>query len=237
MCKKISEYDWSNILEKSKHINEQWESFAELITITNAQETHIPHKTIEMNNDKSNSVKIPCTKVMKIIGNKRDRKCFRYMETGNLNHYKEFSSYRNKMKKISKANRKKYEATLASEAKTKPKAVYNYINKRLNIQKKITEIHANSESTESRITEGNDLIIDTFSKYFASIFTKDDNNHLPTIDILPCKSEINEFLVTERMVSKQIRKLDITKSAGPDNINAIVLRVTSCYYRTIDIVI
>ena len=34
---------------------------------------------------------------------------------------------------------------------------------------------------------------------------------------------MNEFLVTERMVSEQIRKLDITKSAGPDNINARVL--------------
>ena len=133
MCKKVSEYDWSNILEKSKHINEQWESFAELIT--NAQETHILHKTIEMNNDKSNSGKIPCTKVMKIIGNKRDRKWIRYMETGNLNHYKEFSSYRTKMKKMSKANRKEYEATLASEAKTKPKTVYNYINKRKKLQK------------------------------------------------------------------------------------------------------
>ena len=47
MCKKVSEYDWSNILEKSNHIDEQWESFAELIT--NAQEIHIPHKTIDTN--------------------------------------------------------------------------------------------------------------------------------------------------------------------------------------------
>ena len=220
MCKKVSEYDWSNILEKSKHIDEQWESFAELIT--NAQETHIPHKTIDMNKNKSNSWKVPRTKEMKIIGSKRDRKWTRYMETGNLNHYKEFCSYRNKVKKLSKVNRKEYEATLASEAKSNPKAVYKYINKRLNIQKETTEIHVNSESTESRITEDNDLILDTFSKYFASIFTKDDNNHLPTIDISPCKSEMNEFLVTERMVSEQIRKLDITKSAGPDNINARV---------------
>ena len=35
---------------------------------------------------------------------------------------------------------------------------------------------------------------------------------------------MNEFLVTERMVSEQIRKLDITISAGPDNINARVLK-------------
>ena len=35
---------------------------------------------------------------------------------------------------------------------------------------------------------------------------------------------MNEFLVTERMVSEQIRKLDITKSVGPDNINARVLK-------------
>ena len=192
----------------------------------NAQETHIPHKTIDMNKNKSNSWKVPRTKEMKIIGNERDRKWTRYMETGNLNHYnKEFCSYRNKVKNLSKANRKEYEATLASEAKSNPKPVYKYINKRLNIQKEITEIHVNSEFTESRITEDNDLILDTFSKYFASIFTKDDNNHLPTIDISPCKSEMNEFLVTERMVSEQIRKLDnVTKSAGPDNINARVLK-------------
>ena len=90
----------------------------------------------------------------------------------------------------------------------------------------MTEIHVNSESTESRITEDSDLILDTFSKYFASIFTKDDSNHLPTIDILPCActSKIDEFLVTERMVSEQIRKLDITKSAGPDNIDARLLK-------------
>ena len=98
MCKKVSEYDWSNILEKSKHIDEQWESFAELIT--NAQEIHIPHKTIDMNKNKSNSWKVPRTKEMKIIENKRDRKWTRYMETGNLNHYKEFCSYRNKVKKL-----------------------------------------------------------------------------------------------------------------------------------------
>ena len=88
----------------------------------------------------------------------------------------------------------------------------------------MTEIHVNSESTESRITEDSDLILDTFSKYFASIFTKDDNNHLPTIDILPCTSKMDEFLVTERMVSEQIWKLDITKSAGPDNIDARLLK-------------
>ena len=66
----------------------------------NAQETYIPHKTMDMNKNKSNSWKVPRTKEMKIIGNKRDRKWTRYMETGNLNHYKEFCSYRNKVKKI-----------------------------------------------------------------------------------------------------------------------------------------
>ena len=85
-----------------------------------------------MNKNKSNSRKVPRTKKMKIIRNKRNRKWTRNMETGNLNHYKEFFSFRNMVTKLSKANRKEYEATLASEAKTNPKAVYKYINKRLN---------------------------------------------------------------------------------------------------------
>ena len=41
------------------------------------------------------------------------------------------------------------------------------------------------------------IILDIFSRYFPSISTKDDNTHVPTIGMLPCESETNEFYVTK----------------------------------------
>ena len=35
---------------------------------------------------------------MKILGSKRDQKCTRFMETGEMKHYDEFVEYRNKVK-------------------------------------------------------------------------------------------------------------------------------------------
>ena len=161
---------------------------------------------------------------MKILGNKRDRQWTRYMASGNQSHYKQFCKHRNKVKKLSMANRKQYERKLASQAKTNPKAIYKYINSRLKIQKEITEVHIDCDSTDSELTDNKKIIVDIFAKYFASIFNKDNNDVLPIIDNLPCDSPMDICIITEKMVSEQLQNLDITKSPGPDCINARLLK-------------
>ena len=69
-----------------------------------------------------------------------------------------------------------------------------------------------------------DVIVQKFAQYFSSVFTIDDNVELPKVENLPCIYPFNEFVVTEKMVLYQLKMLDISKSAGPDDINARMLK-------------
>ena len=69
-----------------------------------------------------------------------------------------------------------------------------------------------------------DVIVQKFAQYFSSVFTIDDNVELPKVENLPCIYPFNELVVTEKMVLYQLKMLDISKSAGPDDINARMLK-------------
>ena len=167
---------------------------------------------------------VPRTIEMKILGNKRDRQWTRYMERGDNNLYKPFCRYRNKVKHLSRENIKAFENYLAINAKTNNKAIWKYINARLKINKEINEIHTDIDNVESDIIEDMDVIVQKFAQYFSSVFTIDDNVELPKVENLTCIYPFNEFVVTEKMVLYQLKMLDISKSAGPDDINARMLK-------------
>ena len=189
--------------------------------IKNLKDKYVPNKIITRIVKKWS---VPRTKEMKILGNKRDRQWTRYMETGDNNYYKSFCRYRNKVKHLSRENRKAFENDLAINAKTNNKAIWKYINARLKINKEINETHSDIDNVESDIIEDMDVIEQKFAQYFSSVFTIDDNVELPKVENLPCIYPFNEFVVTEKMVLYQLKMLDISKSAGPDDINARMLK-------------
>ena len=220
MCENLKDIEWNNILDHNHPIDTQWSKISNLIK--NLKDKYVPNKIITLGTMKKWSV--PRTKEMKILGNKRDRQWTRYMETGDNNHYKSFCRYRNKVKHLSRENRKAFENDLAINAKTNNKAIWKYINARLKINKEINEIHTDIDNVESDIIEDMDVIVQKFAQYFSSVFTIDDNVELPKVENLPCIYPFNEFVVTEKMVLYQLKMLDISKSAGPDDINARMLK-------------
>ena len=125
---------------------------------------------------------------------------------------------------MSRKNRKAFENDLAINAKTNNKAFWKYINARLKINKEISEIHTDIDNVESDIIEDMDVIVQKFAQYFSSAFTIDDNVELSKVENLPCIYPFNEFVVTEKMVLYQLKMLDISKSAGADDINARMLK-------------
>ena len=167
MCQEVKSKNWDNILNDSKPIDGQWESLSNILT--EARDKHVPHKLVDIDSTNKKTWNVPRTLEMKILGNKRDRQWTRYMESGNQSHYKQFCKHRNKVKKLSKANRKQYERKLASQAKTNPKAIYKYINSRLKIQKEITEVHIDCDSTDSELTDNKKIIVDIFVVFCINI--------------------------------------------------------------------
>lgn len=221
MCKYVSNQDLKHsVMNNTNNIDNQWDNFEKIILI--AKEQCIPCKLVLLGEDKQWTMSR--TNEMKQIGNKRDRQWTRYMESGNVKHYKEFTKHRNKIKSLSRKNRRAFENNLASSAKTNPKAIWKYINNRLNINKEISEVHIHHSDTDSILIDNQTIIVDIFSDYFNSVFTKDDNDiTYPSINILPCNYPMQDIIITENLVSEHIKKLDVNKSEGSDGINARIL--------------
>ena len=89
-------------------------------------------KDIEWNNifDHNHPIDLQWSKIPNLIKNLKDK----YVPN-------KIIRYRNKVKHLSRENRKAFENDLAIKAKTKNKAIWKYINARLKINKEINEIH------------------------------------------------------------------------------------------------
>ena len=59
-------------------------------------------------------------------------------------------------------------------------------------------------------------------KQFCSVFTKEQSDNLPTLEMRTDK-KIEHLHITEEMVRKEILTLNINKSSGPDEICPIML--------------
>ena len=188
--------DWDSMLNiDDSNIDDQWKLISD--TLLEAKDKFIPHKLVKMGNSKKWTINR--TDEMKILGNRRDRKWTRYMETGDFNHYKEFVKYRNKVKKLSRKNRRNFEHNLATNAKLNPKAIWKYINARLNINKEITDIYIDYNNTDSTLIEDQFKIVNIFADYFDSVFTIDENIiNYPPLDKLPITEAMKCLLLAKK---------------------------------------
>jgi len=60
--------------------------------------------------------------------------------------------------------------------------------------------------------------------FFSSVFTQEDLNQLSSAPNLKIREVLDDFVFTEADVLSLLRKLDVTKSPGPDNIHPRVLK-------------
>ena len=61
-------------------------------------------------------------------------------------------------------------------------------------------------------------------KYFSSVFTRGPPEDIPTVTEHNAQSQLNCLTVSEKQVFDKLSKLDISKSAGPDDIQPRILR-------------
>jgi len=94
-----------------------------------------------------------------------------------------------------------------SYAKVNPKAIWKYINARLNINKEITDIYIDYNNTDSTLIEDQFKIVNIFADYFDSVFTIDENIiNYPPLDKLPITEPMEMFTISEEEVSRYIKK-------------------------------
>ena len=130
------------------------------------------------------------------------------------------------IRRLTRKMTKLYEMNIAKEAKLNPKKFWKYVNSQTKIHKKIPDLYKGCNTDGNVLTANDKEKADTLAGFLSTVFTREPDGiweHLQTPEIT---REFN-LIINEDMVLKQLQKLKVTKSPGPDGIHPRVLREVS----------
>ena len=134
----------------------------------------------------------------------------------------EYNTARNKVSKLLRQAKRRFEKELASKCKINPKAFWGHVRHKLKTRSGISPLLENVEDKTSLKFKHSEKA-KILQKQFSSVFTKEPDGEIPTID-KRCNESICDIYITEDMVQSEINKMNVNKSSGPDNIHARLLK-------------
>ena len=204
----ISEVDWEGRLQ-GLTVGEQWEVFK--TTLIGAMEVCIPKRSKKL-------VSQPVWftgKIKKLIRCKR-QKWDSYRRTGNQAEYDEYQAITRSLKREIRSAKREVEERLAVNAKSNPKAFYQYASGRS--QQAIGPL----KDDKGGLIAHNEGMAGILNDFFASVFTSESDD-LPTATKMT-DACIEDIIITEDEIMSKIGKLKAGKATGPDGIPARVIK-------------
>lgn len=107
--------------------------------------------------------------------------------------------------------------------KKNPKGFWKYVNSKCKFRSKIPDLERKDKTRTSDDQEKAELLND----YFKQAFTEEDTANLPDIPDKNLDSHLSNIDITEEMVHKKLSSLNPNKSAGPDGIQAVIIKELS----------
>lgn len=144
----------------------------------------------------------------------------RYKHTRGHLRYLQYKAACQRASRIQNECRRKYEAKLAKNAKRNPKAYYNYVQSRAAMRRAV----GNVRDASGKHSETNKEKAQSLFKYFETVYQRDkgtDSHIKPQREDIAVMPVVD---ITEKEVSTALRKLNISKAAGPDGIHPAILK-------------
>jgi len=207
--------DWNNTL-RDKSAEEMWDIISK--HIVDATDTHVPHKTFTSQQTPRKPLWMNDRAFGKI---RKKRAAFnRYKETREGKDYLEYAKARNAAKNEIRKAIRDYEKEIAMKAKANPKAFYQYVNTKTKSRTRIADIN----SDDGHVLTTNRDKAELFNKFFSSVFTVEDTDHMPSVSTKPMLQSLCDITFTVSDIEKLLLKLNCNKSPGPDNIHPRILK-------------
>ena len=214
MRKFVNDYDWSNILDKEKSVDDCWTEIKGVIK--SAIDKFIPLKKVS-SYCKPRKDPIPESLLEKVRLKRRLYKYYKkYPTKQNWNSY---ARVRNQVNWLTKKNEKQKEINLAKQAKNNLKPFFTYVSRKT----KVKEGVANLEKPDGNLTETDSEKAEVLNNFFTSVFTIETDTNIPTFSNNKDVS-IDSVSVSTEQFKKALLSLNISKSPGPDEIHPRVLR-------------
>ena len=202
-------------------------------TLLELRDRFIPSRMIKGdNNRKPYRLSIEEQKAIK----RKHRAWTRYMECmKNKNCTKEtrrkkkkvFNQARNKVRSITRKAEKCLERDICAEAKKNQKRLWGYIHSKNKIQERIPDLYLDSGNPQQGLSSNDTEKANILADFFASVFTEEDIQNIPEV---PTAEErgiaqlLDDIDIPPTKVEAKLKKLNINKSQGPDNIHPQLLR-------------
>ena len=147
-------------------------------------------------------------------------------KTINIASHKQTRKHTTKLKKEAsketKAAKMDYEKQISENIKTNNKAFWNYVQSKTKTRESVGNLVDNSGVT---VTEGAKKAT-VLNEFFTSVFTKEKTSEMPIFADRSLGKSLEFFDINIEMVEKYIKKLNASKSQGPDNLHPKLLLET-----------
>lgn len=209
----LNDIDWLKTLGVLNNVNDMISKFYEILQVAIDKFVPISSKT-------SKSYPIWFTPALiKLI--KQKHKCHNKIKIYNNPLDKiEFSYLRKDCDKLIKQCYYQYIQHIEEAISNNPKYFWSHMK---NMRRKSSN-YPNKMSLNDHEANSRQEICDLFASHFSSVFVKDDINNYPTVKPVPKpKNYIGNTYFSEQEIKKRLKRLDTTKSAGPDGIPPIFI--------------
>ena len=211
----LNAINWEEIY-RNKDVEEMWTFFQQ--KLMELKEKYVPESVTK----KRELPKWMIGSIKKGI-KKRNKAWKRYVDEPNYAKLDKYKVLRNKTNKEIKRKKREFEASLAERIKTEPKQFYAYVNSKTKTKERIGPLLDSSGSQTNDSKEMSEIL----NKYFASVFTVEDLNNMPTADTRVSQKHSEErtqvletVLITEDKVYEALKKLKPNKTGGVDGLNS-----------------
>ena len=224
MLHKLETSNW-----KEKFLTEGLDKDAESLwcsiksTLLELRNEFVPLRTIKTGIDSNNKGDFPIDKTLQqAIKEKHSRhRCWiRGIKRGDQTTRLAYTRARNKVKRLLRQSKRMFEKAVASRSKTNPKEFWKYVRRKMKTKSGVSPLLEDTKDPGS-LKFGDKEKANLLQQQFCSVFTK-ENGNIPEMEKRTNKS-LNDLIILEAMVRKEILALNINKSSGPDEISPILL--------------
>ena len=138
--------------------------------------------------------------------------------------HQEYTAQRNKVTRMLRESRRRYEDQIAKEGKQDPQKIHRYIRSQLKIKPKVGAL----EQCNGTLTSTDSEAAEVLNAFFQSVFVVENPSDIPEFpDVTSDEHALTSIEITESQVQEQLQCLAEGKAAGPDGIPATVLKKCS----------
>ena len=180
MREHMSHVKWDELLKEEESVDDWWDVIEN--TLTKAKDLFVPKKKLNPCFKNPNAKKPPYKRafaapdsMLKKI--KLKRYAFKtYKKFPTVKNYNIYAKYRNQVIWETRKAKVQKEAKLARDSKENPKAFFQYVNTKLKPKENIS----NLLKEDGTLTESDIEKCEVLNKFFASVFSVEDKNNVPT---------------------------------------------------------